>query len=99
MRARLLSHSLKRESESTRLRPQLELDLPDSRRMIGPHVKDAFQFTQTMDYRACNLIETFRVRMRQHRLNRIAQVEDLAAESNSTSIRQDTHLVAPRLCN
>ena len=88
---------LEGETEGSRFRQQLELNFRDARGVVRTYVVDASNSAETVDHRVCDPGEKLRMRMRQHRLDRVPQVDDLAAEGDSAHVRQHTHLLPPCL--
>ena len=52
---------------------------PDDRGVIRTYVVDAPRFRETIDHGVCDPGLALRIRMRQHELERVAPVDDLAA--------------------
>ena len=85
------------ETEGSRFRPQLQLNFRDARGVVRTYVIDASHPAESIDHGVCNPGKALRVRMRQHGLHRVAQVEDLAAEGDAAYVGQHPHLLPPCL--
>ena len=94
---RLSGQVVEGEPQRSRLGQEAELDLRDAGGVIGANVVDAPDLAEATHHRSRDVGEALRVRMRQHRLDGVAEVVDLAADGDRARMGQDAHLLAPRL--
>ena len=95
--SRLPRHVVERETEGPCFGPQFQTDLGHAEGVIGADVVDALDSPKSFDQGGCDRSETLGVGMRQHDLDGVAQVDNLAAESHTTRVRQHTRLLPPGL--
>ena len=95
--SRLRGQVVQREPEGARLGLEPELELRDAGSVVRTDVEHARHFPKTLDDGGGAGHEAVRIRMRQRDLDRIAEVDDLAAVGERANVGRDSGLFAPCL--